>query len=318
MNIERFFRLLSFLSFLTYSNLVLAEERIAFINDNLGHAMNQASSQGKLIFLDFYADYCSPCKLMEEYTFSHPSVVSRMNAAYVPVKVNIENFDGFDLKNQFKVTMLPTLIVLDSKGRLVGRYEESMSASRLVEVLAKHNIPSNRKVIAPVSTNPNNNLVVSSSTPTRVYAPAPTYASKPATPNTSSNNSARPAKAEYTYAVNNAKPTSYNTSNTTTTTGYKPLAPSVSPLIEPRKMKKTGFTIQIGNFSNEDNAKLLGSLVQKKLGTSQKVFMLKSESNRGTAAYKVFVGNFSSRQQAVDYRESYGFEGFVQDYASYK
>jgi hypothetical protein len=71
-----------------------------------------------------------------------------MNGSYVPVRINIETFDGYDLKAQYNVKLLPTIIVLNSKGKQVARFEESMSASKLNEILAKYDTKKNRKKFA--------------------------------------------------------------------------------------------------------------------------------------------------------------------------
>ncbi len=119
----------------------LHAENITFLNDNLKLALNRANVEGKLIFVDFYADYCTPCKIMDEHTFTQPEVASKMAASYVPLKVNITSFDGYDLKNQYQVTVLPTLLILDAKGRMIARYEESMGGAALIKILDKYNVP---------------------------------------------------------------------------------------------------------------------------------------------------------------------------------
>ena len=121
-------------------------EEVNFIRDNVRVAIDRAAAEGKLVFIDFWADYCSPCKLMEKYTFTDPSVIDKMNSSYVPVRINIETFDGYDLKAQYNVKLLPTIIVLNSKGKLVARFEESMSGSKLLAVLAKYDTKKNRAI----------------------------------------------------------------------------------------------------------------------------------------------------------------------------
>jgi thioredoxin-related protein len=141
----RRFLTLAFCALLTLPSFA---EEVNFINDNVRTAIDRAAAEGKLVFLDFWADYCSPCKLMEKYTFTDPSVIERMNGSYVPVRINIETFDGYDLKAQYNVKLLPTIIVLNSKGKQVARFEESMSGSKLYEILAKYDTKKNRKKFA--------------------------------------------------------------------------------------------------------------------------------------------------------------------------
>jgi thioredoxin-related protein len=147
----RRFLALAFFALLTLPSFA---EEVNFINDNVRTAIDRAAAEGKLVFLDFWADYCSPCKLMEKYTFTDPSVIQRMNGSYVPVRINIETFDGYDLKAQYNVKLLPTIIVLNSKGKQVARFEESMSGSKLYEILAKYDVKKNRKKFAKPEAEP--------------------------------------------------------------------------------------------------------------------------------------------------------------------
>ena len=117
---------------------------VEFINGDLKTAKERAAREGKLIFIDFWASYCTPCKMMQEYTFTDPSVSEYVNENYIPVKIDVQSFDGIDLKNQFKVALLPTIIVLNSKGVQVGRHEKSMSASTFMETLKTYDRPVNR------------------------------------------------------------------------------------------------------------------------------------------------------------------------------
>jgi thiol-disulfide isomerase/thioredoxin len=132
-------------AFFVLLSLPTFADEVNFINDNVRVAIDRAASEGKLVFLDFWADYCSPCKLMEKYTFTDPSVIERMNGSYIPVRINIETFDGYDLKAQYNVKLLPTIIVLNSKGKQVARFEESMSGSKLTAILAQYDTKKNRK-----------------------------------------------------------------------------------------------------------------------------------------------------------------------------
>jgi thiol-disulfide isomerase/thioredoxin len=146
-------RLWAIAFFALLTSPIFAEE-VNFIKDNVRVAIDKAASEGKLVFLDFWADYCSPCQLMEKYTFTDPSVIERMNGSYVPVRINIETFEGYDLKAQYNVRLLPTIIVLNSKGKQVARFEESMSGSKLTAILAKYDTKKNRKVYAKPAPEP--------------------------------------------------------------------------------------------------------------------------------------------------------------------
>lgn len=47
----------------------------------------------KKIFVDVYAKWCGPCKMMDRYTFSHPAVAGYLNKNFYPVKFDAEQLE---------------------------------------------------------------------------------------------------------------------------------------------------------------------------------------------------------------------------------
>lgn len=275
-------------------------EELTFINDDLRTGMNRAAGEGKLIFLEFWANYCTPCKVMEEYTYTNPSVIERMNGNYVPVKVNIQSFDGFDLKNQYKVTVLPTIIVLDSKGRQVARYEESMSASKLSEVLDKHNLPQNRSRVVTMTNSYSSGFTTQTNKPTTVDSPARSLfvPSPPPTP------------APVHSPIN-----SYNNVPPRKALAPDPVGNPSSDVGEKRAIPTNGFTIQTGAYGQLANAQQVVADTKQKAG-NQKQYIMQSKSN-GKTTYRIFIGSFESRQEADAFRRKAAIEGYVRSFGDF-
>ena len=124
-----------------------ADVDVTFENGNLEAVQRRAAAEGKLYLVDFVAKWCMPCKWMDETTFSDPQVTNYLSEHYIPTKVDIDNFDGFNYKNQYQVEVLPTILIFNSKGEIVGRYEESMAPSKMLAMLESHNSPENREKI---------------------------------------------------------------------------------------------------------------------------------------------------------------------------
>ncbi len=256
---------------------------ISFLEGDLSVAKERASREGKLIFLDFWASYCTPCRVMEEYTFTHPSVSDYVNENYIPVKVDIQSFDGFDLKNQFDVRLLPTIIVLNSKGVMVGKHEETMGAGKFIETLKSYDKPKNR--VRKTATNMNYNASTGFS-------------------------NAKPVKVSYTN--DNANERKVKVSNNTA---------AAKGTLKPISSESVGagsFTIQAGAFFTEESGKNAAKSVKRKYGQDgQRVFMSqRDDSNR--VVYRIFLGQFTSKQEALRYMKAHKIQGLVRDFDAYK
>ena len=237
---------------------------------------------------------------MEEYTYTNQSVIERMNGNYVPVKVNIQSFDGFDLKNQYKVTVLPTIIVLDSKGRQVARYEESMSASKLSEVLDKHNLPQNRSRIVTMANSYSSGFTTQTNNPTTRDSPARSLfvPSPPPTP------------APVHSPINN-----YNNAPARKTDAPDPVGKPSSEVGEKRAIPTNGFTIQAGAYGQLANAQQVVAETRAKAG-NQKQYIMQSKAN-GKTTYRIFIGSFPSRQEADAFRRKAALEGYVRSFGDF-
>lgn len=53
-------------------------------------ALEAQKTQPKKILIDFYTDWCGPCKIMDNKTYGHPVISEFLNDKYYPVKFNAE------------------------------------------------------------------------------------------------------------------------------------------------------------------------------------------------------------------------------------
>lgn len=120
---------------------------VNFLNSNLDEAKERASAEGKLVFVDFYARWCTPCKWMDQTTFKDKNVIELLNDNFIAVKMNIDETEGFAMKKQYEVQYLPTILIFNSNGQVVDRIEETLTSADLIQLLHRHNSVDNKRII---------------------------------------------------------------------------------------------------------------------------------------------------------------------------
>lgn len=85
-------------------------------------------NSGKTVLLDFYADWCVPCRMivptLEEIAKEYPHITVG--------KVNVDK--DMELAMQYKVASIPLLVVLH-EGRIVNKSLGVVSKEEIIELL---------------------------------------------------------------------------------------------------------------------------------------------------------------------------------------
>ena len=110
-----------------------SKDGIKFFDGSYQEALTKAKTEHKLIFMDIYATWCGPCKMLKKKTFNDKDAGSFFNANFINLSCNGEAGEGEMLANKFKITGYPTLIVLNGDGKLIAMETGYMSAGDLVD-----------------------------------------------------------------------------------------------------------------------------------------------------------------------------------------
>ncbi len=123
---------LSFISKDQYSEKEVSAG-IEFQNISLDSAKVLAQQTGKLIFIDVYAAWCGPCKMMSRGPFKDEKVAEKYNANFINLKIDAEKDpDGEFVSRAYRVSAYPTLLFVDGKGRLVKSFVGYRSEDNLL------------------------------------------------------------------------------------------------------------------------------------------------------------------------------------------
>jgi thiol:disulfide interchange protein len=95
------------------------DQQIVFIEDDWNAALKQAASQHKYIFVDAYATWCGPCKMLKATTFKNKKAAEFYNKNFVNIAIDMEKGMGPQLAAQWRMQAYPTLIIFNPKGEPV-------------------------------------------------------------------------------------------------------------------------------------------------------------------------------------------------------
>ena len=92
--------------------------------DDLDREIASASSAGKTVMLDFYADWCVSCKEMEAWTFTDAGVQAALsNTVWLQADVTANDAEDKALLDRFGVFGPPTIIFFGTDGQQRRGYE---------------------------------------------------------------------------------------------------------------------------------------------------------------------------------------------------
>ncbi|MEO9532775.1 MAG: DUF255 domain-containing protein [Crocinitomicaceae bacterium] len=110
-------------------------EGIKFFKGTWQEALAEAKKSDKLIFLDAYASWCGPCKIMAQNTFTDARVGKFFNENFINFKMDMEkNIEGPRLSRKFQLEAYPSLYFIDMNEKVVHSDIGMMGAKDLINL----------------------------------------------------------------------------------------------------------------------------------------------------------------------------------------
>ena len=118
--------------------LVVAQNNYAqgieFFHGTWAEALAKSKSEGKLIFVDAYAEWCGPCKRMAAQVFPDPKAGEYYNNNFVCMKIDMEKEENAEFASKFPVSAYPTLLFIDDKGALAAKQVGALDVTGLLDL----------------------------------------------------------------------------------------------------------------------------------------------------------------------------------------
>jgi len=131
--------------FIFISLFTFAQDGIQFQELPFKDLIAKAKKEKKLVFIDAYASWCGPCKMMEKNVFVTKSVGDFFNKNFVNARIDMEKGEGREVASKFAVRSYPTYLFLNGEGELVSQNYGYMEESMFLLMAQDINSPNNTK-----------------------------------------------------------------------------------------------------------------------------------------------------------------------------
>ncbi len=122
-----------------------AQDEIQFQDIPFKDLVAKAKKENKLVFIDAYAVWCGPCKMMEKNIFNKKSVGDFYNKNFVNARIDMEKGEGREIAQKFGVRSYPTYLFLNGDGELVSQNYGYMEEGMFLAMAQDINAPGNKK-----------------------------------------------------------------------------------------------------------------------------------------------------------------------------
>lgn len=112
-----------FSAIIALAGLLPAQAQTDFRHISFNEAVEAAKAENKQIFIDFYTEWCGPCKRMAAKVLPTKEVGDYLNANFVCIKIDAEKGEGPKLAELFSIQAYPTFVIAGTDGKIVGSLE---------------------------------------------------------------------------------------------------------------------------------------------------------------------------------------------------
>lgn len=116
-----------------FAQTVFAQDAEIHWFKNLDEAVAAAQQNNQPILIDFWADWCGPCKIMDAQVYSNPALVEAFREKMIGLRIHYDLQP--DVVRKFSVPALPYLIFADSNGTELLHHRGLLEPAEMAAVI---------------------------------------------------------------------------------------------------------------------------------------------------------------------------------------
>lgn len=131
-----------------FSAAAFAQSSIDFQDIKFADLLAKAKKENKPVFLDAYASWCGPCKMLEKNIFPQEEVKDFFNQNFINAHYDMEKGEGPAIAARYGIRSYPTMLFLNGDGEVIAKGLGYMDAENLLQ-LARKSTMAARQNISP-------------------------------------------------------------------------------------------------------------------------------------------------------------------------
>lgn len=129
---------IAFLTLIITAAALAQDPGVKWFKGSLDKAMEAAKKEDKIVFIDFYADWCSPCKMLDKMVWQDADSARQIKAMKViPMKMDAEK-EGLEAARKYSVRSYPTILFIDRDGKEIARMAGFRDKNDVIENIRKN------------------------------------------------------------------------------------------------------------------------------------------------------------------------------------
>lgn len=125
------------LAFTANTQKTTTDETLNYFAGSFEEALKASAEQQKPIFIDGFAAWCHWCKHLDKTTLRDANVVSYLNKNFITIRTDMEEGEGKKLAQKYQVSSYPTLLFVNSAGKVIDKVNGYLNASKFQKELQK-------------------------------------------------------------------------------------------------------------------------------------------------------------------------------------